>query len=97
MIKKETWWLICIAVTSVAYLYVFEFDRTDQPESMPGFFQPFKADEIVAIQITYNGTNTVRTVRTSERWMLETPINYPAIAEGPNAMLQELTKLKPLS
>ena len=97
MIKKETWWLICIAVTSVAYLYVFEFDRTDQPESMPGFFQPFTADEIVAIQITYNGTNTVRTVRTSERWMLETPINYPAIAEGPNAMLQELTKLKPLS
>ena len=97
MIKKETWWLICIAAISAAYLYIFEFDRTDQPESIPLFFQPFKTDEIISIKIIYNQTNTVKVARTSERWMLEAPIRYPAIAEGPNALLQQLSELKPMS
>ena len=97
MIKRETWWLICIAIVAIAYLFVFEFDRADQAKTFPTFVKPYKTDEITAIRITYNGTNTVRAVRTSERWMLKAPVRYPAMAEGPNALLKALLSLRPLS
>ena len=97
MIKRETWWLTCIAILAVAYLFIFEFDRTDKTKTIPILVRPFEVDEITAIQIIYNGTNIVRTGRTSDRWMLEVPVHYPAMAEGPNALLQALSRLQPLS
>jgi len=97
MIRKDTFWLIGAAIFAVGYLFIFEFDRPEPTEIIPALVEPFDPTAVKGIEITYNGTNIVRATRLIGRWMLEKPIHYPAMREGPQTLLNTLSKLKPSS
>ncbi|MEE2714377.1 MAG: DUF4340 domain-containing protein [Verrucomicrobiota bacterium] len=97
MLRKDTFWLIGAAIFAVGYLFIFEFDRPKPSKSIPDLVDPFDLSTVKGIQITYNGTNILRATHLTGRWMLEKPIHYPAIKEGPQTLLTTLSKLKPFS
>jgi len=97
MLRKDTFWLIGAAISAVGYLLIFEFDRPEPSKTIPALVEPFDLGTVKGIQITYNGTNIVRATRVTDRWMLEKPIYYPAVKEGPQTLLSTLSKLKPFS
>ena len=97
MIRKDTFWLIGAAIFAVGYLFIFEFDREETSEIIPALVESFDPAGVKGIEIIYNGTNITRATRLLGRWMLEKPIYYPAMREGPQTLLNTLSKLKPSS
>ena len=88
---------MAIAAIVAGYLFIFEFKQPEPAKIIPTLVKPFKANEITAIQISYNGTNNIRAIQNNGRWILEKPVRYPAMTEGPNALLETINKLQPLS
>ena len=86
---------MAIAAIVAGYLFIFEFKQPEPAEIIPALVKPFKANEITAIQISYNGTNNIRVIQNNRRWMLEKPVRYPAMAEGPNALLETINPASP--
>jgi len=97
MLHKDTLWLVGAAIFAAGYLFIFEFDRPEPSKTIPDLVEPFDPATVQGIQITYNGTNIIHVTRPAGRWTLEKPIQYPAIKEGPQALLNALLKLKPFS
>ena len=86
-----------IAVFSVGYLLLFEREHTEEAPTVPVLVAAFDPGKIQAIEITYNGTNTIRAAQSGEQWHLERPLPYPAMPEGPNKLISELRTLTPLN
>ena len=97
MIRKDTAWLVAIAFFAVGYLLLFERERTEEAPTVPTLVTAFDPSKIQAIEITYNGTNTIRAAQSGEQWHLERPLPYPAMPEGPNKLISELRALTPLN
>jgi len=97
MLRKDTLWLIGAAIFAVGYLSIFEFDQQEPSETLPALVEPFDPTTVRDIQITYNGTNIIHASHLTGRWMMEKPIHYPAMREGPQTLLTTLSKLKPFS
>lgn len=97
MIRKDTAWLMGLATLAVAYLLVFEVDRPKDAPMIPNLVPEFKPDSIQNIQIVYNGTNSIHAIRSGEQWQLVQPLPYPAMPEGPNRLLRQISALTPLN
>ena len=97
MIRKDTAWLVAIAFFAVGYLLLFEREHTEEAPTVPTLVTAFDPSKIQAIEITYNGTNTIRAAQSGEQWHLERPLAYPAMPEGPNKLISELRALTPLN
>ena len=97
MIRKDTAWLVAIAVFAVGYLLLFEREHTKEAPTVPRLVTVFDPSKIQAIEITYNGTNTIRAAQSGEQWQLQRPLPYPAMPEGPNILISELRALIPLN
>ena len=97
MIRKDTAWLMAIAVFAVGYLLLFEREHAEEAPTVPTLVTAFDPSKIQAIEITYNGTNTIRAAQSGEQWHLERPLPYPAMPEGPNKLISELRALTPLN
>ena len=88
---------MAIAVFAVGYLLLFEREHTEEAPTVPALVTAFDPSKIQAIEITYNGTNTIRAAQSGEQWHLERPLPYPAMPEGPNKLISELRALTPLN
>ena len=88
---------MAIAVFAVGYLLLFEREHAEKAPTVPTLVTAFDPGEIQAIEITYNGTNTIRAAQSGEQWHLERPMPYPAMPEGPNKLISELRSLTPLN
>ncbi|MFL2905650.1 MAG: DUF4340 domain-containing protein [Limisphaerales bacterium] len=97
MIRKDTAWLMAIAVFAVGYLLLFEREHTEEAPTGPVLLPAFDSGKIESIEITYNGTNTIRAARSAGQWHLEHPLPYPAMPEGPNKLISQLQALTPLN
>ena len=97
MIRKDTAWLMAIAVFAIGYLLLFEREHIEEAPTIPVLLKAFDPGNIESIEITYNGTNTIRTARSGGQWHLEHPLPYPAMPEGPNKLISELRALTPLN
>ena len=88
---------MAIAVFAVGYLLLFEREHTEEAPTVPKLLTTFNPSKIQAIEITYNGTNTIRAAQSGEQWHLERPLPYPAMPEGPNKLISQLRTLTPLN
>ena len=88
---------MAIAVFAVGYLLLFEREHTEEAPTVPTLVTAFDPSKIQAIEITYNGTNTIRAAHSGEQWNLERPLPYPAMPEGPKKLISELRALTPLN
>ncbi|SVD64120.1 uncharacterized protein METZ01_LOCUS416974, partial [marine metagenome] len=77
MIRKKTWWLMCMALLAVVYTMVFEIDQQEPEPRMPEFLSWFNARKVTAIDLQIQGTNILKIVRKEERWTLQYPVLYP--------------------
>ena len=50
---------MAIAVFAVGYLLLFEREHTEEAPTVPTLVTAFDPSKIQAIEITYNGTNTI--------------------------------------
>ena len=83
MIRKDTAWLMAIAVFAVGYLLLFEREHTEETLAVPVLLTAFDSGKIESIEITYNGTNTIRAARSAGQWYLEHPLPYPPCPRAP--------------
>ena len=84
------------ALAAVAYTLLFEVDRDRAPVETPEFLPGFAAAKVDSIQIQFQGTNILTVAREQARWNLLEPIRYPAMAEGPEFLLNIIAKLQPV-
>ena len=54
---------MAIAVFAIGYLLLFEREHIEEAPTIPVLLKAFDPGNIESIEITYNGTNTIRTAR----------------------------------
>ena len=63
MIRKDTWFLIALAMIALVYTLAFERGGPSVPKAMPLLLPKFKPEAITGIQILSHGTNALHVVR----------------------------------
>jgi hypothetical protein len=96
MIRKDTWFLIALAMIALVYTLAFERGGPSVPKAMPLLLPKFKPEAITGIQILSHGTNALHVVRAEDRWRLIHPIRYPADPVRPEIFLKAMATLQPL-
>jgi len=97
MIRKDSIWLAGIALAVLVYTFVFEVDRGPAKPEIPPFLPEFESEQVKSIELDELGTNVLRVTRAGSGWQMEQPVEYPGQAPGPEALLESLKKIQPLS
>ena len=75
---------MAIAALAVGYLLLFEREHTEEAPTVPTLVTAFDPEvKIQAIEITYNGTNTIRAAQSGEQWHLDTTLPHPPCPRAP--------------
>lgn len=95
MNSRSTWVWLVIAAGLAAFLLFIE-PRLRPPPSTPQPVLPgFNARGVTNIIIQPLGGLEIRANGTNGAWRLHRPVEYPAVASGPGALLAALEKLMP--
>lgn len=94
MITRQTW--ILVILTGGLFLYILAFERDKQqskPETIPPIFDLDNA-QVRAIELR-RGKRRIRIVNKESRWLIESPIRYPALRTRITGLLNEARELTP--
>ena len=96
MIRKDTWYLMGLAVIVLTYAITFERGGKTTPTAMPRLLPDFDPKEIIGIQILSNGTNSLHVEHAKGSWNLVHPLHYPADPVQPKLFLETISELFPV-